>query len=246
MKKAFTLAEVLITLGIIGVVAAMTLPTLIQNNQEKAAVTKLKKIYSLLQQSYMFALNENGEPDEWGISGHDNLEGAENIANILFKHMKKIKKCERNEQEGCGFAEEYYYINGEKADYTNLHNAIVYQVNVDGSSLAIITRSANCSENRGNTPQLKNVCAIVTVDINNTKHPNTYGKDYFMFYLTKYGIIPAGTTEETFHTFNGTNRYSCLSTSAEGGACTAWAIMNENMDYTKCKDLDWKGKTKCK
>ena len=40
-KVAFTLAEVLITLGIIGVVAAMTMPSLIQNYQEKATVTKL-------------------------------------------------------------------------------------------------------------------------------------------------------------------------------------------------------------
>lgn len=41
---AFTLAEVLITLGIIGVVAAMTMPSLIQNTKEKEAISKLKKI----------------------------------------------------------------------------------------------------------------------------------------------------------------------------------------------------------
>lgn len=52
VKSGFTLAEVLITLGIIGVVAAITLPTLIQNNDEKATVTKLKKMYSNLQNAY--------------------------------------------------------------------------------------------------------------------------------------------------------------------------------------------------
>ena len=45
MKKAFTLAEVLITLGIIGIVAAMTLPTLIGKYQKKQTVTQLKKAY---------------------------------------------------------------------------------------------------------------------------------------------------------------------------------------------------------
>ena len=45
---AFTLAEVLITLGIIGVVAALTLPTLIQNHQKQVYVTQLKKAYSTL------------------------------------------------------------------------------------------------------------------------------------------------------------------------------------------------------
>ena len=48
MKKAFTLAEVLITLGIIGVVASMTLPAIIQKNNEKTTVSKLKKVYSVL------------------------------------------------------------------------------------------------------------------------------------------------------------------------------------------------------
>ena len=45
-RVAFTLAEVLITLGIIGVLAAMTMPALIQNHREKVTVTKLKKFYS--------------------------------------------------------------------------------------------------------------------------------------------------------------------------------------------------------
>ena len=48
-KKAFTLAEVLITLGIIGVVVAMTMPTLINNYQKKLAVTRLKHFSSMMQ-----------------------------------------------------------------------------------------------------------------------------------------------------------------------------------------------------
>ena len=50
-KKAFTLAEVLITLGIIGVVVAMTMPTLINNYQKKLAVTRLKHFSSMMQQA---------------------------------------------------------------------------------------------------------------------------------------------------------------------------------------------------
>lgn len=47
MKNGFTLAEVLITLGIIGVVAAMTMPTLIQKNQDKELISRIKKTYSM-------------------------------------------------------------------------------------------------------------------------------------------------------------------------------------------------------
>ena len=51
MKKGFTLAEVLITLGIIGVVAAMTMPTLINNINNKQNIAALKKAYSLISQA---------------------------------------------------------------------------------------------------------------------------------------------------------------------------------------------------
>ena len=49
--KAFTLAEILITLGVIGIVAAITMPTLIQNHKKKVAVTQLKATYSILSQA---------------------------------------------------------------------------------------------------------------------------------------------------------------------------------------------------
>ena len=50
-KPAFTLAEVLVTLGIIGVVSAMTVPSLMQNHQRKTYVTQLHKVYNELQQA---------------------------------------------------------------------------------------------------------------------------------------------------------------------------------------------------
>ena len=54
-NNAFTLAEVLITLGIIGVVAAMTLPTLIQNNKNKEVEARLKKVYSVMNQAILMS-----------------------------------------------------------------------------------------------------------------------------------------------------------------------------------------------
>ena len=65
-KFAFTLAEVLITLGIIGVVAAMTLPTLIQNYRKHEVETKLAKVYSVVNQAIKLSTVEYGEPAEWG------------------------------------------------------------------------------------------------------------------------------------------------------------------------------------
>lgn len=64
---AFTLAEVLITLGIIGVVAAMTLPALVQNYKEQETVTRVKKFYSVFSQAYAQAILDNGTIDNWGF-----------------------------------------------------------------------------------------------------------------------------------------------------------------------------------
>ena len=60
-KIAFTLAEVLITLGIIGVVAAMTMPALIGNYQKKQTVSALQKAYTTLAQAVKLSELSNGE-----------------------------------------------------------------------------------------------------------------------------------------------------------------------------------------
>ena len=67
MKKyfGFTLAEVLITLGIIGVVAAITIPNLIQNNYEKRTVSLLRQTQSILAQAVRMAEEEYGSVEGW-------------------------------------------------------------------------------------------------------------------------------------------------------------------------------------
>lgn len=66
-KKAFTLAEVLITLGIIGVVAALTIPTLMANHRKHVVETKLAKIYSVMNQAITMTNAEYGEASNWII-----------------------------------------------------------------------------------------------------------------------------------------------------------------------------------
>ena len=64
-KIAFTLAEVLITLGIIGVVAAMTLPALNANYKKHEVETKLKRFYSNMNQAILLSENDNGPKEDW-------------------------------------------------------------------------------------------------------------------------------------------------------------------------------------
>ena len=57
-KYGFTLAEVLVTLGIIGVVAALTVPSLMQNAQKRVLVTSLRKVHSELSQATQLAMED--------------------------------------------------------------------------------------------------------------------------------------------------------------------------------------------
>lgn len=67
-KKAFTLAEVLITLGIIGVVASMTIPVLIQKHNNQVVETRLKKIYTIMNQAILMSEAQNGPVELWNFS----------------------------------------------------------------------------------------------------------------------------------------------------------------------------------
>lgn len=67
-RAGFTLAEVLITLGIIGVVAALTMPSLIENHRKKEVVTKLKAFNSIMGQAFQMSKEENGDWATWDSS----------------------------------------------------------------------------------------------------------------------------------------------------------------------------------
>ena len=76
LKRAFTLAEVLITLGVIGVVAALTMPTLIANYQKKAQYTQFMKAYNTLQTAIDLSTADNGDISSWSYGSNDNERAA--------------------------------------------------------------------------------------------------------------------------------------------------------------------------
>ena len=73
-KNAFTLSEVLITLGVIGVVAAMTIPTLIQSYRNHVVETRLKKVYSVMNQAIQRAEADYGAKELWDYGSIDLFE----------------------------------------------------------------------------------------------------------------------------------------------------------------------------
>ena len=83
-RKAFTLAEVLITLVIIGVIAAITIPSLINKTNEQETVVAVKKAYSILSQAYQRIVAENGEINPSALGSSDE-ERAKNIGDLFSK-----------------------------------------------------------------------------------------------------------------------------------------------------------------
>lgn len=231
--RAFTLAEVLITLVIIGIVAAITIPTLIQKQEEQQTVVALKKAYSTLSNAYNLAVKDDGTPDTWGLTG--TTAGAEKMLGEFSPYLKILKNCETS--SGC--VPNYKQFNND--DYTNIDNSWHAKAQLADGTLLIASPYNSCDlYNWGDIPALQNVCGEFYVDVNGFKKPNMWGKDMFLFNLTKYGIIPAGTAQyNSAYTFNNCNSHS------SGFGCSAWVIYNENMDYLHCSGLSWTGKTKC-
>lgn len=242
-SKAFTLAEVLITLGIIGIVAAMTIPTIMQNSQTQQAASMLKKEYSILSQAYNQAVQANGTPDNWNLIGSDSQDGAVNLLTTLQPYLLFSNFCGIN--SGCWPSTvRYKLLNGtnRSGTFDSGYNNMAKAQLADGTPFFTMIRDQNCAQVRGTSVELSNVCALIGLDINGSKPPNQEGIDFFQFYLTKYGIVPLGTQQETNNSFSATCQDK---TTGAGYGCTAWAIYNENMDYLKCNNLSWDGPIKC-
>lgn len=238
--QAFTLAEVLITLGVIGIIAAMTIPALIGNSNEKVTVSQLKKSYSTLSQAVTMAVQENGTVDTWNIGNYGDTGKALNILTNLKPYLKITKTCTGAVSNGCNPNNSYTLSNGVYAwNWTNVQ----YRAELgDGTYLYVLNGTTDCTSTFGSTDTLKQGCGYMYVDINGDKLPNTIGRDIFLFYLMKSSVMPVGSVNDTAFTFSS----QCAKESPSfGNGCTAWVLYNENSDYLKCTGLAWGGQMTC-
>ena len=230
---AFTLAEVLITLGIIGVVAAMTMPSLITAKQEKATISTIKKNYSILANALLMAQNDNGELYTWGIT--KDADGLNLVTSNLKPYLKIIEDCGVGEKSDCapGDNGKFKDLAGNKRteDFSS-SDYYSFRLN-DGTAVAIqLKTKAECISSESS-------CMSFYIDTNGKKYPNTLGKD--IFYFSGYGngkLRAAGIDHSPSETGWAAR---------EGWFTTAWAMYKENLDYLRCPDkLEWNGKSTCK
>ena len=188
-NRAFTLAEVLITLGIIGVVAAMTIPTLLTKMDHNAKIAKLQKSISIMNQAMQMSIHDNGEYDGWD----SNLSPKSYVEQYFAPYLKIVSWC--NTAQKCGYKTTNPW--GNQQVYTNFNIAgRVPFVTMDGILFSVITYGGLSSGN-DETDKLYDFSVSsssgIIVDINVANNPNRYGNDLFFLVRTDSGsIMPLG------------------------------------------------------
>ena len=238
----FTLAEILITLTILGVVAAVTIPSLIHKFQDRLAITKVKKAYSLLDNALQIATVIEGPFASWAWHNDPNdksndydVDNQTFLVNTLSKYLdtKEIctdrrltSSCKYAYKPGYGSTKHYFQdISGKSLsagpDITNKP----YIVLKNGTFLFVSFRSFVNEPN------------FIIVDINGKKDPNRYGYDVFSIFFDINGIK---TNTSYYCSFN--KKENCIKqcnptvNGGFGATCTYWIFKHNNMDY-KYRDV---------
>ena len=188
----FTLAEVLITLGIIGIVAAMTIPTLMTKIQKRKLETQLKETYSVIQQT-MKAAEGDGANFQTAFQDGSNEAMKEWFEEFIQPHLKTESVCYN--KAGCWHKKgEAKLLNGALQNWEQQSgwgiNTITFTIakgawfNMDGHSVS------RCNSMFGIDTNTQ--CLVIYFDINGADKPNILGKDIYTVVQTEKGLLPAG------------------------------------------------------
>ena len=231
-RKAFSLAEVLITLAVIGFVAALTIPVLTAKYKEKIAYTRLKQAYSLFSQAYLRVVTDNGPVEIWDIDSASTPAGAAKLYALFKPYLSTISDCDTD--EGCFSTGTYKSLFGSSYAYQpRTHAKYARGILANGISVAFWSGGTGCSLDfsKNGTGVYADSCGAIYADINGSKNPNQAGVDYFKFIITAKGIFPAG-EKDYADGYNAVCEYQNTS-KTNGAICTAYFLQKGRMDYLK-------------
>jgi competence protein ComGC len=211
---AFTLAEVLITLGIIGVVAALTMPALISNYKKKELETAFKRNYSIIQQAVGKWEFEKGE--KLFNMSRDDISAE--LSSYFNTNCTGYTDCVPNGK-----------VTGL---YQSLHGGTAYENFINEGSFRT-TDGVNYYTDDGDLNTAQDGYLFITVDINGAfKKPNRWGYDVFMFEVISDGkLLPEGAPGTYLYRTSNPLCSLNLTDSKNGQACAYYALTDK--DYWK-------------
>ena len=203
---AFTMAEILLSLTIIGVVAAITLPSLTGNINERTWNTQRKALYARFSQAIalMPALNGFGtlieETDSAGSTSIEDTAAETFVTSGLSKVLKINNICDNEHLEDCGIANSWTTMDGDNISVpttmkdlnqflvSNSYPGVEFsQINTKAAAFetangesVLVYYAPGCQPNNNETTEHNSqgkMCANFVFDMNGNKGPNTIGKD---------------------------------------------------------------------
>lgn len=188
MKRGFSLSEVLIVLGVIGVVASLTLPSVIKNYQQQQTISKLKKVYTNLNQAIKLSQADNDEYKYWDLSS---LSAKKEFDKYWKPYIKTVKYCVS--YSDCGYSSKTGWMQPNGSTYNSYYSSGAF-ILPDG----VLVKLAD---------------DLIIVDLNAEKKPNKLSKDVFLFNITPQGYIRAHGSSSSYNTIktycNSTHGHTC-------------------------------------
>lgn len=212
-KSGFTLAEVLITLAIVGVVAAITIPTIIKNYQKMVWTMQLKKSYATLNQGFQRMLADEGVSLLSQTQVFQSIGGTEREDTVFHT---KYYSCNSSDDINSDNCKNFYdklnkyfkisdvkrYSNSDRYRYKYLNHpdttGIPYLTGniitfTDGTKIIASFSQTDTIGGSFITSIMKGSVGSLTIDLNGIKGPNQYGRDLFKFSIGDNGFIyPTG------------------------------------------------------
>ncbi|OGI04184.1 MAG: hypothetical protein A2Y25_08740 [Candidatus Melainabacteria bacterium GWF2_37_15] len=182
--KAFTIAELLIVIGILGVIAALTIPSLIQSYDQKQLNTRWKKEFNVATNAVKkICVNKDF------IDFTDETTMRNDFKTVMTFFTEGTWASQ------SGLTYDFY---GGAAGTNTAGWGETSALMMDGSLWRFNVISPTCT---GTVGTLNNIiCAELTIDVNNTKEPNEYGKDLYFLHIIKvnsdYAVYPYGSLND--------------------------------------------------
>lgn len=215
-NKGFTLAETLITLIIIGIVAAITLPLLYANYTENERKSRVKKVYSMLANAMTFVKADGGDFD-FSVTGDEDMNTVRNWYDTYLKpRLNTTRICYNT--AGCWNTGDTLSLDGSVCRWNvkgvGIGSNIVTAALADGTLINIDGHRGYNIKSYFKVNTDDEYAMAISFDINGSRGPNMIGKDIFITVFTKDGIVPAyknATQEEIKNdcSKSGTG-YSCI------------------------------------